>query len=121
MGKLSDSTAVDFRTVTIAASASVSGEIDLEAYRLVGVVMPSGWTTAALTFTAASTSGGTFQNVYDDAGDEVTVQAAASRSIGVDYAAGALAPWRYVKVRSGTSATPVAQAAERTITLVLKR
>jgi hypothetical protein len=121
MGKLSDSVAFDFRTVTIAASASVSGEFDLEAYKLVGIIMPSAWTAANLTFQAAPVSGGTFADMYDDAGDEVTVTAAASRAIGADYIAGALAAFRVLKIRSGTSATPVTQAAERTITLVLKQ
>ena len=110
--------------VTIADLASLSGEVDLEGAVLVGIAMPAAWTAANLTFQAASATGGTFQDVYDDAGGEVTVIAAVSRAIGVDVAAGALAPFRYIKVRSGTTGTPVVQTPGeglvRTITLVLK-
>lgn len=108
------------KTVTIANGASLSGEVDLEGFALVGIIMPAAWTAAVLTFAAASGSGGTFNPVYDDAGVEVSAQAAAARSIGVDSAAVALASFRFLKVRSGTSGAAVNQDADRTITLVLK-
>ncbi len=107
-------------TATIAQTESLSGVVDLGGHALVGIIMPAAWTAAALTFQASNASGGTYANVYDDSAVEVTVQAAASRAIAVDMAALKLAPWRYIKIRSGTSATPVAQEAERTLTLVLK-
>ncbi len=108
------------KTVTIANGASLSGEVDLGGYALAAIQMPSAWTAANLTFQAATASGGTFQEVYDDLGNELTVQAAASRCIGIDSVAGALAPLRFIKIRSGTAATPVNQAADRTLTLILK-
>jgi hypothetical protein len=108
-------------TLTIANGASLSDEADLEGRSLVGIYMPSAWTAANLTFQVAHTSGGTFQDAYDDAGSEVTVTAAASRYIGLTSAdALCLSAARFLKVRSGTTGTPVNQAAERSIVLVLK-
>lgn len=109
------------KTVTIAAGATgLSEEVDLEGYALMAIQMPDAWEAAVLTFLGATATGGTFQSVYDDQGNEVTVQAAASRCIGVDVAAGALAAIRFLKIRSGTAAVPVDQTVSRTITLVLK-
>lgn len=109
------------RTVTIAASASLSGEIDLEGFTLAAIEMPAAWTAANLTLQAASASGGTFQDLKDDAGAEVTITAAAAIMIGLDAVAPEVAALRFLKLRSGTSAAPVAQAAARTLTLVLKK
>lgn len=108
------------KTATIAINASLSGEVDLEGFTLVSIIMPAAWTAANLTFQASDVTGGTFQDVYDDQGVEVTVQAAASRSIGIDLLAGALAGFRFIKIRSGTTGTPVNQAAARTLTLAVK-
>lgn len=80
---------------------------------VVNVIMPAAWTSGNLTF-QGSRDGITFNNLYDDEGNELTVTAAASR-----YIAGALklAGIRYLKIRSGTSAATVPQAADRTIYL----
>lgn len=110
------------KTVTIAAGATgLSGEVDLQGYQMAAIQMPDTWTAANITFQAATASGGTFQNVYDDFGGEVTVIAAASRCITIDLAALKLAALRYIKLRSGTAAVPVDQTAPRTLTLILKR
>ncbi|MFQ5850898.1 MAG: hypothetical protein ACE5JU_09955 [Candidatus Binatia bacterium] len=111
---------VSQRTATIAAAASLSGEIDLEGFKIIGIVMPAAWTAANLTFQAADVTGGTFQDVFDDAGTEVTVTVAAARYIGLDATMPELAGIRFLKIRSGTSAVPVNQAAARTLTLILK-
>lgn len=100
---------------TIAAAASISGDIDLGPLRLEGVIMPAAWTAADLTF-QVSRDGSAFQNLFDDADNEVIVQAAASRNVALrDDVKKAFSGWRWLRVRSGTSGTPVAQAAERTI------
>lgn len=108
------------KTVTIGSGASLSGEVDLEGYKLAAIIMPAAWTAANLTFQASDASAGTFADVYDDAGTEVSVTAAVSRAIGMDAAMPELAAFRFLKIRSGTTATPVAQGADRTLTLVLK-
>ena len=110
----------DVLTVSIANAASLSGEIDVRQYALMGIIMPSAWTTATLTFQGSDKSGGTFVNLYDDVATEIEVQAAASRGVGVDSFAAALAAFPWIKIRSGTSGTPVNQAAARTLLLVVK-
>ena len=109
-------------TTTIANAASLSSEISLDAWALEAIIIPAAWTTASLTFQAAEASGGTYNNIYDDGGNETTVAAAVDRYIaltGVDKEA--LAAARWLKVRSGTSGSAVAQGAERTIRLVLRK
>jgi hypothetical protein len=100
--------------VIIANGASLSSAVDLVNNRLSYISMPSSWTAANLTF-QVSEDGLTWNNLYDDVGSEVTVAAAASRVLRVD-----LAKWlavRYLKIRSGTSGTPVAQGGDRTLRL----
>lgn len=107
-------------TAVIPNAASLSGEVDLEGFKLVAVLMPVGWDAAALTFQAADVAGGTFLDVHDDEGAEVAATVAAARAVGLDAILPELAALRFIKIRSGTSATPVNQTAERTLTLVLK-
>jgi hypothetical protein len=104
------------KPVVIGSGQALSGEADLEGRVLVGVVIPAAWSAANLTFQGAAAPGGTFQDVYDDAGTEYVVTAAASRHIAVQV----LEALQYVKVRSGTAGTPVNQVAERTVTLITK-
>jgi hypothetical protein len=109
------------KTVTIAQSASLSDQVNVEGTPVVGIHMPAAWTTAGLTFQASPTIAGTFMNVYDSSGNELQVSAAASRSVGlVTSASDALSAFPHVKVRSGTSGSAVTQAAARTITFILR-
>lgn len=76
--------------------------------------MPASWTTANLTF-QVSEDGTTFYDLYNDAGTEYTVTAAANRVLRLT-----LADWlavRYMKIRSGTTGSAVNQAAARTLKL----
>lgn len=102
---------------TISNGQSLSPEINLEGFRLAGLFMPASWTTANITFQSSNVSGGTFQNVFDSAGNELTLTASGNCVI-TDIPE--IAPLQYIKIRSGTSATPVNQGADRTINLLLK-
>jgi len=109
-------------TTTIASGASLSSEISLDSWTIDAIITPAAWTTASLTFQAAEASGGTYNNIYDDGGNETTAAAAVDRYIaltGVDKEA--LHSVRWLKVRSGTGGTAVNQGAERTIRLVLRK
>jgi hypothetical protein len=109
-------------TTTIANAASLSGEISLDSWTVEAIIMPAAWTTANLTFQAAEASGGTYNNLYNDGGNEVTVTAAVDRYISlVGDDKDSLATARWLKIRSGTSGTAVNQGAERTIRLVLRK
>lgn len=108
-------------TVTIASGTALSAEIDLGTAQLAAIYMPAAWDAANISFQAATVSGGTYQDVYNDGGNEVVVVASASRCISVNAAAMSLAPLRYIKIRSGSTGTPVNQTATRTLTLILKQ
>jgi len=104
-------------TATIANAASLSGVVDCGSARLALIVMPASWTAADLTF-QESVDGSTFVDKYDSVGVEYTVVCGgASRSLTINLSdfIGA----RYLKIRSGTSAVPVAQGGSRVLTLVL--
>ena len=66
-------------------------------------------------FQGCDTVDGTFANLYDDAGDEITLTADAGYLISIDIYAGVFRKFNYLKVRSGTSGSAVAQGAEREI------
>ena len=113
--------ASETKTVTIANGATgLSDAIDLEGYQLAAIQMPATWVAAAITFLAATESGGTFQSVYN-AGTEVSETVAQARCQTIVANMPALAPLRFIKLRSGTAATPVNQTADRVLTLILKR
>jgi hypothetical protein len=105
-------------TVTIANGASLSGAMDLGERTLVGIVMPSAWTAASLTF-QVSVDGTTYGNLYSAGGTEESATVGVSQVIRL--ASDSFLGARYVKIRSGTAGAPVNQGAARTIILITKR
>ena len=106
-------------------ATGLSSVVELGGMTLAAIYMPAAWTAAALTFQACPTADGTFQDVYADDGTgtamaELSIPVAQGKVYTFDAAAMKLAPFRYVKFRSGTSATPVSQASDRTLILILK-
>ena len=98
--------------VTIASSGTVSTAANLLGMRLVGIVTPAALTGTALTF-QGSADGSTYTALYDTAGDAVGATVAADRWVVLDPADFAGIP--YIKAVSGS-----AEAAERTITLIVR-
>jgi len=116
MGAPVVSEAIETTTATIANGASLSGVIDLGGRKLVAIVMSGSWTAASLTF-QASPDGVTYYDVYDGATERAVVVAASY------YSALAIGNWigfRYLKIRSGTTGTPVNQGGARVLTLVMQ-
>lgn len=108
------------QTATIANGASVSGTIDLMRTAIVGFVAPAAWTTAALNL-EVSTDGSSWSSaVYDAYGSPTGSLSAlvAGAAYAVDMVS--LLPFRYVRLRSGTSASPVNQAAQRDFKVVTR-
>ncbi len=105
------------QTVTIANGASISEVIDLTDTTLVGLIMPAVWTTAALNI-GVSVDGTNWLVGYDAFGS--AANSIASPVVNGAYAldANALLPWRFVRLRSGTAASPVNQGANRVFTLI---
>jgi hypothetical protein len=101
----------------IAPAASLSGPVSLGALPLVGIAMPAVWTAAALTFQVSPDGGTTWLELYDGAGNEVTLMAAAGQFVmpGATYAWAGI---NMLKVRSGTAAAAVTQTPGATINLI---
>jgi hypothetical protein len=106
----------------IPINTSLSGTIDLDggARVLAGVIMPAAWTTASITF-LVSLDGVTFQPLYY-AGALHTIVAAGGAAASLTFALdpNVFAAWPYVRIRSGTAASPVNQVAARTLTLITR-
>ena len=92
--------------------------IDLAGSVLVGIEMPAGWDAADITVIGSTDGGATSKELVDDGGTAVQFVVAANRLIPVDWAA-MLCP-RWLRLRSGTSGTPVNQTADRLIGLVVR-
>lgn len=104
--------------VTIANGTSLSAAVDLGGLRLFAVSMPSAWTAANLTFQISPDGGATWTNLYDQSGSEIAATAAASNCVVLTPAQFASA--QYIRVRSGSAASPVNQTADRTVQLILR-
>lgn len=104
-------------TATFAAGASTTNAINTYGLRLFSIVLPADWTTADLTFQSSYDGGATWQDVYKS-GAEYVVSSIAAKDLDVDFQR--FSSISMIKVRSGTSSTPVAQAAARSLTLVLR-
>jgi hypothetical protein len=100
-------------TIPAAASTGKSEIIDLGPARPFALQLPAAWTAASITIQASS-DGVTFADVYKF-GLEYALDAAASRMvvIGTD-----LVGFQFLIFRSGTSATPVQQAADVNLKLI---
>lgn len=97
---------------------NLSSVVDLgESLQFVGILMPAGWTTAAATFQACDTPDGTFKNVYNIAGTELTLASnAANRAY---QSVGGLECFRFLKIRSGTAGSPVTQVGAQEVIFLL--
>lgn len=109
------------KRVVIPAGQSVSGWVDLENGQVAVIHMPAVWTAAAITFDSAPEGSGPYQPLFDDGGVEVALTVSGGRNCGIDINALKLSAVRFLRVRSGTSALPVVQAAERVLWIVTKR
>lgn len=108
-------------TVTILNGQSLSPEVLIGNATLVGIIMPAAWTAAGLSFQAAekpTADSGTYGNVFDSSGVELTIPASASQYLALDPAK--MCGLRFMKIRSGTSGTPVAQGADRILILIAR-
>ena len=122
---MADATVIGLKTTeqyvasgVIASGASLSDTFEPGGRTFIKIQSPT-LTSATLSFQVQNYVDGDFQDLYDDAGNEVTVGSAftAARTF--------LAPWLSTyyafKIRSGTTASPVNQGAERTFVVVATR
>lgn len=88
---------------------------------MIASIKNSGWTAAVMTFLVSDTLAGEYTTLYDDAGNEVTMEVVAGKTQAVTINALALASAKFIKPRSGNDAGLVVQGEARTITFSLKR
>lgn len=96
---------VDVLQATIADAATTSNAVDLRWHRLYAVYVPATFEGTTLAVHASDGLDGTYFPLYDDAGTAVSLTVAASRVVGIDSAAGAMAAVRYIKLVAGTAQT----------------
>lgn len=110
------------RKVTVALGSATSGEVDLQGSILTGIYTPSALTNSTISILAATTSGGTYARINNEWSQPVSIAVATnnSRAIGLDTWALSVAPWRFVKIQTGTPTSPATEAAARTFFLVTK-
>lgn len=105
-------------TTVIASGSSLSSAVSLDRRPLLRVLIPAGWTTANITM-QGSVDGTNYYDLLDEAGSAISLAATAGKFIQIsspeDWAG-----FKYLKVRSGTSGSPVTQAADRTITITVR-
>ena len=108
--------------VAIAAGASLSGAANSGDKLLCAIIMPAIWTAAALTFQASDDGGVTWNNVYDDQGNEITIASAAvvaGQRISMDPSN--FAGIDFIKVQSGIVGALVNQVAAATLILIYRK
>lgn len=110
-------------TATIANGASLSDAILVDG-RLAGVIIPGAWTAAAITF-SVSPDGATYYDLWSSAegtAAEATIASGNIPTAATRFLSLTFANWvgiKFVKIRSGTSGSPVNQGAARSLQLVL--
>lgn len=79
-------------------------------FGILGAIIPDDWETADITL-QVSQDNVTFFDLYSDAGTEVQVEVAGTddHAICFDSKGDCITPFQYARIRSGVSATPVAQ------------
>lgn len=104
-------------STTIASGTSLSAAISLGPNTLVGIGMPAGWDAAAMSF-QVTLDGTTFLDLFDETGAEYAPTVTLGQYITLDPSV--FAGVVQIKVRSGTTGTPVNQLADRVISLVTR-
>lgn len=108
-----------YLNTTIASGASLSEAIAVDWVTISGIEMPAVWTAADITF-QVSNDGATFVDLYDSFGNEMKVVTGTGAKH-IALSAGDYWSVRFLKIRSGTTATPVNQAADRVLKLTFRR
>ena len=102
---------------TIPNGGSLSPAVDLRGFSPFAIQMPAAWTTAGLSF-EVSDDGVNFADLYNTSG-EYTLTVAVDRAVALSNP-NELSGFKYIKVRSGTTGTPVSQGADRVIKILAK-
>lgn len=103
-------------TATIPGTGSVSAGVQLSAQGLTGIYFPNNFATAPLSFLVSLDAGTTWDVLADQNGNEVAIPSSAGQQIGLDP--DDWVGYTNIKVRSGTSGSPVAQPSDAVVGLI---
>lgn len=107
-------------SVSIDSNGTVSDSVDLKDNRVIGFVPDTAWTTATITFKTWNPVTSEWVNLIEDDGTEMSFTFNDSSFTAVTPTK--FAGVRYLKVRSGTSGTPVAQKySHKHVGIILRR
>ena len=108
-----------YAIATVSTSTDgLSDVVDLGGLTLSSIQMATDWTAAGITFKGSASSSAAMGSVYHTTGTvELTYATTPSMTHVLDPAF--FSGLRFIQIRSGTSATPVAQAATRSVVLGL--
>lgn len=104
---------INVTPMVISSGQSVSSAKNFYGATIFKFVFPAAWTTASLTFLESESENGTYTSVYSDSAERTISAAAANRTIRVYPADYFSVKW--LKIRSGTAATPVNQGQNTTV------
>lgn len=111
--------------VTIANGGSLSTAADLTPFIAIGaptpiaIIMPAAWTAASITAQFSTDGCSTFSNAFVQAGTEYTITSPAASEY-IILTPSDLVGVNCLKLRSGTSGSPVTQGAARTLNILIK-
>ena len=105
---------------TISSGGSVTPTIALGNNSLVGIIMPVAWTAAALSIEVSMDGTNWVSTLYDSYSAQTGYYS--TPVAGAAYAADILSiiGFKYIRLRSGTAAAPVNQAANRVFSIITK-
>ena len=108
-------------TTVIAAGEAVSGGINTTTYQVAAILIPADWEPIANVTFQVSADGVTYNDVHDTRGNEIMMAAKPGTAIAIDLTNAAwLTGVGWIKIRAGSRDNPVAQTAQRTLTVFLK-
>ena len=100
-----------------AANATLSDPVDLDGTTLVGMILPSNWDTAPVTF-QVSLDGVNWFNLVTQSGTLVQTGQTGGRYYVFEQQP--LTGIRFIRLRSGTDSSPVPQTGDRVVLLVCR-
>ena len=105
-------------SLQIPNASSISTSMIIAGYPIIGIQMPTVWTSASISFDVTACPGGTVYPLYDDAGFEVAIPGTACTAIANSTKLEKLASWWGFRIRSGSSVDdPDDQGAARTFVI----
>lgn len=119
--RVTDVMQYDYNSVVISDGESLADSLDLGNNRPIAFEIPSTWTTADITFQSWSYSEKKWVNMIDYQGNEIEYVPLTSTSCRINVYPIHFIGVRYLKIRSGTSASPVNQSGDKRIGIISTR